>query len=68
MPGNASHGCQLGACTPVVSRIPSASCTMANSVAIVPDNDANTYLASSVFAVTLRDLFGGPLFASAAPA
>jgi hypothetical protein len=41
---------------------------MANSVAIVPDNDANTYLASPVFAVTLRDLFGGPLFASAAPA
>jgi len=53
---------------PTASRIPSAACMMANGVAKVPHNDANSYLASAAFAVTLRDLFGGRLSACAAPA
>jgi hypothetical protein len=41
---------------------------MLNGVAKVPQDDANPYLASGFFAVTLRDLFGGRLSACAAPA
>lgn len=62
------HGAQVRAVHPTASLIPSAPCTMANSVAKVLNNDANLVLASPAFAVKLRGLFSGRLSASAAPA